>query len=78
MSTMNVSLPEDMKTWVESRAGTGRYSNSSDYVRDLIRKDRQRAEFFDYIQKAVDDGIVSGFSEYSREETERRLKLSKR
>jgi len=36
MATMNVSLPEAMKAWVESLARSGRYSNSSDYVRDLI------------------------------------------
>ena len=44
MATMNISLPDQMKSWVESRAETGRYSNASDYVRDLIRRDQQRAE----------------------------------
>ena len=40
MATMNVSLPDAMKDWVESRAETGRYSNASDYVRDLIRREK--------------------------------------
>lgn len=39
MATMNVSLPDRMKDWVEVQARTGRYSNASDYVRDLIRRD---------------------------------------
>ena len=43
MATMNVSLPDQMKDWVEAQAQTGRYANSSDYVRDLIRKDQERA-----------------------------------
>ena len=43
MATMNVSLPDPMKQWVEAQARTGRYSNASDYVRDLIRKDQERA-----------------------------------
>jgi putative addiction module CopG family antidote len=41
MATMNVSLPNEMKTWVEFQAqNSGRYTNTSDYVRDLIRKDQ--------------------------------------
>ena len=38
MATMNVSLPDPMKDWVEAQTRTGRYSNASDYVRDLIRR----------------------------------------
>ena len=38
MATMNVSLPDPMKDWVEAQARTGRYSNASGYVRDLIRR----------------------------------------
>ncbi len=40
MATMNISLPEAMKHWAEQQAQSGRYSNTSDYVRDLIRKDQ--------------------------------------
>jgi antitoxin ParD1/3/4 len=32
MATMNVSLPDPMKAWVEGQAKTGRYSNTSDYA----------------------------------------------
>ena len=42
MATMNVSLPDPMKDWVEAQATTGRYSNASDYVRDLVRRDQAR------------------------------------
>ena len=40
MGTMNISLPDPMKSWVEDQAKSGRYANSSDYVRDLIRRDQ--------------------------------------
>ena len=43
MATMNVSLPDAMKDWVEAQARSGRYSNASDYVRDLVRRDQERA-----------------------------------
>ena len=42
MATMNVSLPDQMKTWVESQFQSGCYSNASDYVRDLIRRDQDQ------------------------------------
>ncbi|MDG4719346.1 MULTISPECIES: type II toxin-antitoxin system ParD family antitoxin [Thalassospira] len=60
MATMNVSLPDTMKQWVEKRADTGRYSNASDYVRDLIRKDQERQEAIDVLQAAVAEGLESG------------------
>ena len=44
MATMNVSLPDKMKEWVEQQAQSGRFSNASDYVRDLIREDQERAK----------------------------------
>ncbi|MGF6862450.1 antitoxin ParD1/3/4 [Rhodobacteraceae bacterium MBR-64] len=60
MGTMNISLPDPMKNWVEEQAKTGRYANSSDYVRDLIRRDRARREAIAEIQAAVDAGLASG------------------
>jgi antitoxin ParD1/3/4 len=60
MATMNVSLPEQMKSWVEEQASNGRYSNSSDYVRDLIRKDQERQEALAALQAAVSEGVESG------------------
>ena len=42
MSTMNISLPESLKDFVDDQVGTRGYSTSSEYVRELIRKDRDR------------------------------------
>ena len=60
MGTMNISLPDPMKSWVEDQAKSGRYANSSDYVRDLIRRDRMRHEVIAEIQAAVDVGLANG------------------
>ncbi|WP_417547451.1 type II toxin-antitoxin system ParD family antitoxin [Marinobacter segnicrescens] len=60
MATMNVSLPEPMKDWVEAQSRTGRYANASDYVRDLIRKDQDRAEKVARMQQLVNEGLDSG------------------
>jgi len=68
MATMNVSLPDAMKAWVEGQSGTGRYSNASDYVRDLIRRDQERSAKIEAIQRLIDEGMASGVSDRSVEE----------
>ena len=68
MATMNVSLPNPMKSWVESQAETGKYSNSSDYVRDLIRRDQVRAEKIAHMQKLITEGIESGVTKSTPDE----------
>jgi len=57
MATMNVSLPEPMKEWVEDRVKSGRYANASDYVRDLIRRDQERRAA---LVEALTEGEESG------------------
>ncbi|MDZ7628329.1 MAG: type II toxin-antitoxin system ParD family antitoxin [Parvularculaceae bacterium] len=75
---MNVSLPEPLKAWAESRAKTGRYANASDYVRDLIRKDIERSSKIEALQAMITRGLESGVSERSLDEilTEARQRAS--
>jgi antitoxin ParD1/3/4 len=68
MATMNVSLPDAMKDWVESQTRTGRYGNASDYVRDLIRRDQERADKIAAMQRLIDEAEASGVSERSLDE----------
>ncbi len=68
MATMNVSLPDPMKEWVEAQAEGGLYSNSSDYVRDLIRRDQVQKQKIANMQKLIDEGYESGLSEQSMDE----------
>lgn len=67
MATMNVSLPDQMKEWVEAQAETGRYANASDYVRDLIRKDQERTDKIAAMQRFVDDGLKTGVGKRSKD-----------
>ena len=60
MATMNVSLPDQMKSWVENQTKDGRYSNVSDYVRNLIREDQERKQAIAELQALIDEGIESG------------------
>lgn len=60
MGTMNISLPDRMKSCVENQAKSGRYANSSAYVRDLIHRDLFRREAISEIQAAVGPRLASG------------------
>ncbi len=62
MATMNVSLPEEMKAWAEAQTADGRYANVSDYVRDLIRRDREYREEVEALRAAIKVGRDSGIS----------------
>jgi antitoxin ParD1/3/4 len=68
MATMNVSLPDPMKEWVEAQTETGRYANASDYIRDLIRKDQERNDKIVAMQRFVDDGLKSGIGSRSKDQ----------
>jgi antitoxin ParD1/3/4 len=43
MGTMNISLPDSLKSFVDEQVAERGYGTSSEYVRELIRKDQDRA-----------------------------------
>lgn len=55
MSTMNVSLPDELKAYVDDQVGEGGYGSTSEYLRDLIRRDKNRQQ----LRRALLDGAAS-------------------
>ena len=74
MATMNVSLPDKMKQWIEEQVQTGRYGNASDYVRDLVRRDQERADAREKLQQMVDEALASGRVKMGRDELLARMR----
>ncbi|ANC52265.1 MAG: antitoxin ParD1/3/4 [Brevundimonas sp.] len=68
MATMNISLPDPMKAWVEEQAKSGRYANTSDVVRDLIRREQVKAEKIANMQRLIDEAYASGISDQTPRE----------
>ncbi|AYG60155.1 type II toxin-antitoxin system ParD family antitoxin [Rhizobium jaguaris] len=71
MATMTVSLPDQMKDWIEAQIRKGEYASTSDYVRDLVRKDRaRRGEEYtiEELREIFADAKASGISEKTVEE----------
>ena len=52
---MNISLPEALKSFVDAQVGARGYSTSSEYVRELIRKDQDRQ----HLRKLLLEGAAS-------------------
>ncbi len=57
--TMNISLTEDLKVFVDERVKACSYSSTSEYMRDLVRRDEERAKA-DRFRQLIQDGIDSG------------------
>ncbi|MEN8165654.1 MAG: type II toxin-antitoxin system ParD family antitoxin [Acidobacteriota bacterium] len=55
MSTMNISLPEALKSFVDEQVTRRSHGSSSEYIRELIRKDRDRQR----LRKLLLDGAAS-------------------
>lgn len=49
MSTMNISLPEALKSFVDEQVNQRGYGTSSEYIRELIRKDQDRLQLRDLL-----------------------------
>jgi antitoxin ParD1/3/4 len=53
MSTMNVTLPVALKMFVDQQVSTRGYGTTGEYVRELIRRDRERFELRALLQEGV-------------------------
>ena len=62
MSTVRktITLTSQQCDWVKSRISAGDFTNDSEYIRDLIRRDQQRSSQIAEIQAAIDEGLNSG------------------
>jgi antitoxin ParD1/3/4 len=55
MSTMNISLPDQLKSFVDEQVAERGYGTSSEYIRELIRADQDRQR----LRKLLLDGAAS-------------------
>ena len=56
---MSFALPESMREYVDARVRDGRYGNTSEYLRELIRRDQQE-HATQRLRDLIADGLASG------------------
>jgi antitoxin ParD1/3/4 len=59
MAQMNISIPDKLKAWVESRVAEGDYASSSDYLRDLVRQDQRERMALERLRAEIQEGFDS-------------------
>lgn len=55
MSTMNISLPDSLKSFVDSQVAKGDYTSTSEYVREVLRKEKAEVR----LRQLVTEGLES-------------------
>ena len=60
MATLNISLPDPMREWIDAQVRGGEYANASDYIRDLIRHDQRQREALRLALIEAEESGVSG------------------
>jgi antitoxin ParD1/3/4 len=58
MTTMNISLPDALKSFVDQRVTSAGYGTSSEYVRELIRRDKDRVQLRNMLLEGAESPIV--------------------
>ena len=59
MKSMNISLPDSMRTYIESQVVSGSYSSASEYFRQLVRADQKR-QANERLEALLLEGLESG------------------
>ena len=62
MSTVRktITLTEQQDSWVKAQINAGHYTNDSEYIRDLIRREQERSAQTDALRAALIEGENSG------------------
>ncbi len=58
-----ITLTDQQDEWVKAQIARGDFTNDSEYIRDLIRRDQERHTKLDALRDAIQDGLTSGVSE---------------
>ena len=76
-----ITLSSKHGAWVKGRIASGDYTNDSEYIRDLIRRDQEQSTQFQNLKAAIQEGF-SGVSDRIvptiMKDVERRLKANAR
>lgn len=70
---MSFALPEAMRAYIDERVAAGDYGNTSEYIRDLIRRD-QREQAKSRLRDLVAEGLSSGVAQPRSKVDERALR----
>ena len=77
MGTMNISLPDSLKDFVDQQVNERGYGTSSEYVRELIRRDKDRLNLRDLLLKGAASPPTKAVDAAYFDGLRRKVKLAK-
>ncbi len=77
MATMNISLPDAMRDWIDEQVKSGAYASASDYVRDLVRDHQKQRDKIEWLRQELIKGEESGISNRTVEDIIRDSKAAR-
>jgi antitoxin ParD1/3/4 len=77
-----ITLTDKQDQWIKAQIAAGEYTNDSEYIRDLVRRDQEENAKFLALKQAIQEGLSSGISDKSvtdiMEDVESRLRADGR
>ncbi|WP_442846791.1 type II toxin-antitoxin system ParD family antitoxin [Leeuwenhoekiella sp. H156] len=58
----SITFTEKQDRWIKMKVENGEFTNDSEYIRDLVRKDQEETEELLELKRAIQDGLKSGVS----------------
>jgi antitoxin ParD1/3/4 len=58
-----ITLTDQQDRWIKAQIAAGEYTNDSEYIRDLVRRDQERNAKFRALKDAIQEGLDSGISD---------------
>ncbi len=69
MTTMNISLTDELKEYIDNKVSSGRFSSASEYIRDLVRREEVKSAE-DELRRELMLGMESGYVDYNKNDFE--------
>ena len=58
-----ITISEKQDRWIKAQIAAGDFTNDSEYIRDLIRRDQAEAAKYQALKNAIREGLESGVSD---------------
>lgn len=58
-----ITLTDQQDQWIKAQIAAGEYTNDSEYIRDLVRRDQEQNAKFKALKAAIQGGLDSGVSD---------------
>jgi antitoxin ParD1/3/4 len=63
-----ITLSDNQDAWIKAQIARGAFTNDSEYIRDLVRRDQEGQSKLSDLKQAIAEGLDSGVSERSLDE----------